>query len=130
MLRKPSHLAVIGAIVLAIAFSCVPRPARADDTTSLLLGAAVGVAGTILYENMLHRQQAATQVVGYTANGCAIYADGHTGCASSAAGVPPTVSCVGANCAGPASYGRYGGNAAQNGGYYGRRAAQTRYGRY
>ena len=113
--------AAIAAFILMLGLFAAPRPARADDTTSTLLGAAIGVAGTLIYENVLHRQQSASTVVGYTSNGCAVYADGHTGCATTTNGLPPTVSCVGQTCTNgtPASYGRYGRNGTYGYGRYG-----------
>lgn len=119
--------AVVAAFSLALVLCAAPKAARADDTTSVLLGAALGVAGTAIYENVLHKQQTASQVVGYTAQGCAVYADGHVGC-NNANGVPTVSSTNG--------YGRYAGNApygygrsAGNAPYgYGRSAATTPYG--
>jgi hypothetical protein len=108
--------AAVAVLSLALFLCAAPKQARADDTGAVLLGAALGVAGTAIYENVLHKQQAATQVVGYTSSGCAIYADGHTGCNNVAPGTAIT----------PGAYGRYGAGTYGNGA--GRYAPASRYG--
>ncbi|MBV8151982.1 MAG: hypothetical protein JOY59_10530 [Candidatus Eremiobacteraeota bacterium] len=105
--RTKVFIAVISAFAFAGGVLSVPKPAKADDVSSLLLGAAAGIAATAIYENVLHKQQASSQIVGYTANGCAVYADGHTGCTNTTSGAP--ISCVGQTCAGGTGYGRYSG---------------------
>jgi len=126
--RTRVSLAAVAAFTLAVGVIGAPRAARADDTASLLLGAAAGIAATAIYENVLHKQQAASQVVGYTANGCAVYADGHTGCNTTTANTP--IACTGQNCANGAGYGRYAGSGYGSGRYNGgnRPYGQTAYG--
>lgn len=55
-----------------------PAPARAStqDTINTAAGIAAVVGGIVLYNNYLHKRQAAHQVVGYTRNGGTIYGDG------------------------------------------------------
>lgn len=131
--------AAVAVLSLALFVCAAPKQARADDTGAVLLGAALGVAGTAIYENVLHKQQEATQVVGYTAQGCAVYADGHIGCNNVAPGTATvTPGAYGRNGGGTYGYGgRYGGGYAAGSRYgygraagmypqaYGRRTAQT-----
>jgi hypothetical protein len=53
-----------------------PRPAAADTTTTLAIGAAALIGGLILFNNYQHKQQAANDIVGYTRNGGTILGDG------------------------------------------------------
>jgi hypothetical protein len=53
-----------------------PRPAAANTTTTLAIGAAALIGGLILYNNYQHKRQAANDIVGYTRNGGAILGDG------------------------------------------------------
>jgi hypothetical protein len=56
-----------------------PRPAPAaisQGTVNTLLGVAAAVGAIVLYNNYVHKRQAANSVVGYTANGGTVYGDG------------------------------------------------------
>lgn len=117
-IKTKAVTAAVAVLSLALFVCAAPKEARADDTGAVLLGAALGVAGTAIYENVLHKQQAASQVVGYTSQGCAVYADGHVGCNNAGAGTPTVAT--------PAGYGRYG--AGTYGSGAGRYAAGSRYG--
>jgi hypothetical protein len=65
---------------MLVAFAgIVPQPARADgaaSTRNIILGTAAAIAGVVIYNNIHHKQLAHDTVVGHTANGGTIYADG------------------------------------------------------
>ena len=129
--KTKAFSAVVAVIMLALAVCAVPKPARADDTSSLLLGAAIGVAGSLIVDNLVHQRQEATQVVGYTPQGCPVYANGSTGCPN---GNYQTVNPAGYGRSGysgyastPYAYGRYGAPYAY-GRYYGNYATSAPYG--
>jgi hypothetical protein len=98
--------AVAAALMVAGVFSTPPKPASADATTTLLLGAAA-IAGVVIYENVQHKQQAANQIVGYTTQGYPVYADGHVGWGNTQTNTTntasvPTIACTqGQACNGP-----------------------------
>jgi hypothetical protein len=76
MIKQLRNIAV-SATASAMLITGVPaRPAAADTTSTLILGAAALIGGMILYNNYNHKRQAANQVVGYTQNGGTIYGDG------------------------------------------------------
>jgi hypothetical protein len=52
------------------------RPAAANTTSTIILGAAALIGGIILYNNYEHKKQAANAIVGYTSNGGTVYGDG------------------------------------------------------
>ncbi|MBV9409131.1 MAG: hypothetical protein JO164_09910 [Candidatus Eremiobacteraeota bacterium] len=64
-----------GAAATLTAGSLIPRPASADTTSTLLTAAAV-IGGIVLYNNYEHKKAEANTIVGYTANGGTVYADG------------------------------------------------------
>jgi hypothetical protein len=79
MLKSFSKLAMtIGAAAAIATGTAAPRPvmAQSQGTINTLLGAAAVVGGIILYNNYVHKKQAANTVVGYTANGGTVYGDG------------------------------------------------------
>ena len=79
MLKSISKLAMTIGAAAAISMGTVaPRPAVASTqgTINTLLGAAAVIGGIILYNNYIHKRQAANSVVGYTANGGTVYGDG------------------------------------------------------
>jgi hypothetical protein len=55
------------------------QPAKADQasTTETILAAAAAIAGIAISQNVAHKQQQAQTVVGRTAYGATVYADGH-----------------------------------------------------
>ena len=79
MLKSISKLAMTIGTAAAISMGTVaPRPvaAQSQGTINTLLGAAALIGGIILYNNYVHKKQAANSVVGYTANGGTVYGDG------------------------------------------------------
>jgi hypothetical protein len=79
MLKSISKLAMTIGTAAAISMGTVaPRPAAAQSqgTINTLLGVAALVGGIILYNNYVHKRQAANSIVGYTANGGTVYGDG------------------------------------------------------
>ena len=79
-MKSMSKLAMTLAAAATLATGTVmPRPAEAqfsNGTVNTLLGVAAAVGGIILYNNYVHKRQAANNVVGYTANGGTVYGDG------------------------------------------------------
>jgi hypothetical protein len=71
-LRTPLTAALIAA-VLGLA---VPAPAKADTTSTLLIGAAAAAAAFTAI-NVTNKNRKANSLAGYLANGDAVYADGH-----------------------------------------------------
>ena len=78
MFTKLSKIAVTTATAASIFFSTLPKPAAAMSVGSIntILTAAAVVGGVILYNNYVHRREAADAAVGYTANGGTVYGDG------------------------------------------------------
>jgi hypothetical protein len=78
MHSKLSKLFMATGAAAALATSAIPRPAAADTTSTMetLLGAAAVIGGIVISNNIRHKQAQANQVVGYTANGGTVYADG------------------------------------------------------
>ena len=56
---KAVQATACAALIVSGIFLSSPKPASADDTTSLLLGAAA-IAGVVIYENVQHKQKEAT----------------------------------------------------------------------
>lgn len=76
MIQHVRALAV-GLIAAAVLITGVPqRPAAANTTSTIVLGAAALIGGIILYNNYEHKKQAANVIVGYTRNGGTVYGDG------------------------------------------------------
>ena len=79
MFKSISKVAMtLGAVAAISTGTLAPRPAVAQSqgTINTLLGAAALVGGIILYNNYVHKRQAANSIVGYTANGGTVYGDG------------------------------------------------------
>lgn len=78
MHSKLSKLFMATGAAAALATSAIPRPAAADTTSTMetLLGAAAVIGGIVISNNIRNKQAQANQVVGYTANGGTVYADG------------------------------------------------------
>ena len=78
MHSKLSKLFMATGAAAALATSAIPRPAAADTTSTMetLLGAAAVIGGIVISNNIAHKHAQANQVVGYTANGGTVYADG------------------------------------------------------
>lgn len=78
MLQRLSKIVSASGMAAALAVGSLPKPAAADtqSTINTLLGAAALVGGLVLYNNYQHKRQAASTVVGYTANGGTVYGDG------------------------------------------------------
>jgi len=80
-IRQTSNVwRALAAVLLAVvmAFGTV-TPSRADQaavTRNIILGAAAVIGGIILYNNWYHKKLTHDTVVGYTANGGTVYADG------------------------------------------------------
>ncbi|MHB8146248.1 MAG: hypothetical protein ACYDGM_03165 [Vulcanimicrobiaceae bacterium] len=68
--------AVAGIALCSIFVTAIPRPAKANTTTTLLLGAAA-IAGLATAINVENKHRAAGTVIGYLSNGDPVYQDGH-----------------------------------------------------
>lgn len=116
MLERFSKLAVGAGTAAAVslgALTAAPEPADAQSqgTINTILGAAALVGGIILYNNYVHKRQAANSVVGYTANGGTVYGDGRV--------VMPSGQVFYPNSAGQYPWGQYA--------YYSPNAAPSQY---
>ena len=78
MSKFVSKLAVIALAASIFATGTPPRQvaAQSQGTITTLLAAAAVIGGIVLYNNYVHKKQAANAVVGYTRNGGTIYGDG------------------------------------------------------
>ncbi len=68
--------AVAGIALCSLFVTATPRPAKANTTTTILLGAAA-IAGLATAINVENKHRAAGTVVGYLSNGDPVYQDGH-----------------------------------------------------
>ena len=93
--------AAAAALVAAIAFGSMARPAKANTTTTLLITAAA-VAGLVTGINVLEKNAKARTVVGYLPNGSVVYADGHVVAPNGQSWYPgnfgQTIACNGQYC--------------------------------
>ncbi|HUZ50061.1 MAG TPA: hypothetical protein VMW12_10075 [Candidatus Dormibacteraeota bacterium] len=124
--------AVAGIALCSLFVTATPRPAKANTTTTILLGAAA-IAGLATAINVENKHRAAGTVVGYLSNGDPVYQDGHivgnNGQVYYPANNGQQVSCNGQQCYLVAANGNNGyynngnngyyGNANNNNGYYG-----------
>jgi len=78
LLKLIEKLTVTAIAATIIVTGSPPKPAVAQSqgTVNTIIGAAAVIGGIILYNNYVHRQQAANSIVGYTSNGGTIYGDG------------------------------------------------------
>jgi hypothetical protein len=78
MSKFVSKLAVTALAASILATGTPPRQvaAQSQGTITTLLAAAAIIGGIVLYDNYVHKKQAANAVVGYTRNGGTIYGDG------------------------------------------------------
>jgi hypothetical protein len=67
---------IAAALAVAVLGLSAPQPARANTTSTLLIGAAAA-AGIFTAINVSNKNAKARSLVGYTRNGEAVYADGH-----------------------------------------------------
>ena len=125
--------AVAGIALCSLFVTATPRPAKANTTTTILLGAAA-IAGLATAINVENKHRAAGTVVGYLSNGDPVYQDGHIAGNNGQLYYPANngqqVSCNGQQCYLVAANGNNGyynnngnngyyGNANNNNGYYG-----------
>jgi len=77
-IERLPKIAVASLAAVAISMSAIPKPAQAQSqgTINTILGAVAAVGGIILYNNYVHKRQAANTVVGYTQYGGQVYGDG------------------------------------------------------
>ena len=68
--------AVVSIALCSIFVTAIPRPAKANTTTTILLGAAA-IAGLATAINVENKHRAAGTVIGYLSNGDPVYQDGH-----------------------------------------------------
>ena len=78
MHHRFSRIAFAFAIASSLAAGPLARPAAAStgSTWTIIESAAAVVGGIVLYNNYVHKKQAANTVVGYTRNGGTVYGDG------------------------------------------------------
>ena len=78
MRQQFSKIALAFAIASSLAVGPLARPAAAStgSTWTIIGSAAALVGGIVLYNNYIHKKQAANSIVGYTRNGGTVYGDG------------------------------------------------------
>ena len=78
MLRRLSSITLTLAMTASLVAAPLARPAAAStgSTWTIIESAAALIGGIILYNNYMHKRQAANTVVGYTSNGGTVYGDG------------------------------------------------------
>jgi hypothetical protein len=67
---------IAAALAVAVLGLSAPQPARANTTSTLLIGAAAA-AGIFTAINVSNKNAKANSLAGYTQSGDAVYADGH-----------------------------------------------------
>ncbi len=114
--------AVAGIALCSLFVTATPRPAKANTTTTILLGAAA-IAGLATAVNVENKHRAASTVVGYLSNGDPVYQDGHIVANNGQVYYPGNngqqVSCNGQQCYLVAANGNNGYYGNANNGYYG-----------
>lgn len=78
MFRRLSSIALTLVMTASLVAAPLARPAAAStgSTWTIIESAAALIGGIILYNNYMHKRQAANTVVGYTSNGGTVYGDG------------------------------------------------------
>ena len=104
---------IAAALAVAVLGLSAPQPARANTTSTLLIGAAAA-AGIFTAINVSNKNAKANSLAGYTSSGDAVYADGHVMTRSGQKYYPgdhgQTLQCASNRCAVVGQNGEYRGH--------------------